>query len=287
MIDESDPITESAESQQRDSKLGLFLAGCLSSIVPGAGHLLRKLSTQAVFWFVLFTIALVGTLATRPWRNEVSLQIAVWLGTALFCASGVDAAFVRTKQAQRVTKWSALLFALLAFVASIYINQWTWRLDGYRVFEVPSTGMQPTIAKGERIVANLHAYHGATPGRGDVIIFQNPGDSTPFVKRVVALPGDTIEGKEGEIFLNGRIPEEPYISPMTPDKIFTQDETATKQATFGPVKLGPDEYFVMGDNRPHSLDSRITGPVKLMSIRGKALYIIDRKAKDHDGKRLD
>lgn len=152
--------------------------------------------------------------------------------------------------------------------------------------------MEPTIHRNEGVVANMHAYRGVSPHRGDVVIFDNPEDrGHPFLKRVIAIPGDTIQGHDGKITLNGVPMAESYViqGSEVPKDLSNSSSNGlvSKTYNFGPVTLAPQEYFVMGDNRPRSYDSRHKGPVKLDAIRGQALYIFDKKHPTRDGKRLD
>ena len=109
---------------------------------------------------------------------------------------------------------------------------------------------------------------------GDVVVFQNASwdehisENHFYVKRIVALPGDTVEIRDDRTLVNGHeIFEEGYIQ--------VKDEVERRSAKyFGPLKLERDSYFVLGDNRSNTLDSRVFGPVRLEHIRGKVRYIL-------------
>jgi len=130
-------------------------------------------------------------------------------------------------------------------------------------FIVSGSSMTPTFANGEYLIVDQLSYRFHEPERGDVLIFRFPGDTSKFfIKRIIGLPNETISANRGTITIhrnyNGteEVLSEPYVSIETPD-------TYT-------VTLGNDEYFVLGDNRPASSDSRIWGTLKRSHIVGRA-----------------
>ena len=124
--------------------------------------------------------------------------------------------------------------------------------------EVNGPSMQPTYESGQRVFVTRYFFHG--PRRGDVVVFHPPAVSKDdFIKRVIGVPGDHVSVRDGEVRVNGERLEESYLS-------------AAQTTCFGrwcEVTLGEDQYFVMGDNRPNSSDSRTWGPVKGDRIVGK------------------
>ncbi len=152
----------------------------------------------------------------------------------------------------------------------------------YRPFKIPSGAMLPTLRPGDHIWVDLEAYNNQYPKRGDIIVFPYPKDeSKMFVKRITGLPGEVIEMIHKVIFLNGS---------KYADKTFTQrvdpgiiDGRINPRDNFGPITIPPDSYFVMGDNRDQSLDSRFWGFVKREKFLGKATLVyfsIDETKKD-------
>ena len=125
--------------------------------------------------------------------------------------------------------------------------------------KVHGTAMLPALSDGDRIVIERNPQK---LERGDIIVFLFPEDQTKsYIKRIVGLPNEVIEIDEGKTLVNGKPLDEPYIDPKF-------NLTAR---SFAPLRLDPDNYFVMGDNRDNSSDSRIWGPVKKDLIYGKYL----------------
>ncbi|MCS7280522.1 MAG: signal peptidase I [Desulfobacterota bacterium] len=165
----------------------------------------------------------------------------------------------------------ALVIAL--FVRSFFIQ----------AFKIPSSSMEPTLLVGDHLLVNRLSYvvkvpftdkiiyEISKPKRGDVIVFRYPMDETKdFIKRVIAIEGDTIEIKNKVVYLNGEKIAEPYA--IFADPIILPRNVAPRD-NFGPVKVPKDSYFVLGDNRDRSLDSRFWGFVRKEHLVGKAFIL--------------
>lgn len=129
-------------------------------------------------------------------------------------------------------------------------------------FRVDGESMEPGLHTNEFVLVDKVAYLFQSPQRGDVIVFHYPLDtSKDFIKRVVGLPGDTVSTTATQVIVDGQVLREPYISsPFN----FNGNQT---------WKLGADQFFVMGDNRDNSLDSRTWGPLNKSYIIGKAIIV--------------
>lgn len=133
-----------------------------------------------------------------------------------------------------------------------------------QAFKVQGTSMSPELKDGERILVNKFLYYFGDIARGDVVVFWYPEDpKLSFIKRVVALPGETVEIRSGAVFVNGRLIEEPYVSGANADL-----------RSFPPHEVRPGHFFVLGDNRKGSNDSRSWGLVPERYIYGKAFLRI-------------
>lgn len=144
-----------------------------------------------------------------------------------------------------------------------------------QAFEIPSGSMMPTLQAGDRVVVYKLGYRLHDVGRGDVVVFQNPGDGgfyefDDLIKRVVAVEGDTFELIDGAVFINGRMLEEPYLAPGTR----TQPRWPIPGCENAPVSdrchLPPRTVLVLGDNRDESHDGRFFGPIGVDTVVGRA-----------------
>ncbi len=185
---------------------------------------------------------------------------------------------VRRRQARLSAELPLLV--LVAFVLAVMVKGFL-----VQAFFIPSRSMEPTLDVGDRVVVNRMAYRLGEPRHGQVVVFvRETGDKAPagdgpvswvrravaqglggtppgsedLIKRVVGLPGDLLEGRNGKLWRNGRPVVESYLPPHT----FTSD--------FGPVRIKPDHYWMMGDNREDSADSRYFGQVPRSALVGHA-----------------
>jgi signal peptidase I len=178
---------------------------------------------------------------------------------------------VNKKSIYREYAESILIAILLALVIRTYLVQ---------AFKIPSGSMEDTLAIGDHLLVNKFIYGTKIPfmdksviklrdpQRGDVIVFEYPEDpSKDFIKRVVGLPGDVVEGRDKKVFVNGK----PYENIHEIHKeLMVIPKEMNPRDTFGPVTVPANSYFVMGDNRDRSYDSRFWGFVGREKIKGLA-----------------
>lgn len=162
------------------------------------------------------------------------------------------------KRSFRAEAWETIRFILIALAVVIPI-----RLYIAQPFIVSGSSMDPTFANGQYLVVDEVSYRFGNPARGDVVIFKYPKNPKQyFIKRIIGLPGETVTvTSDGKVLVKApdsdtvTILDEPYVK-------FTKEDSVT-------YTLGADEYFVMGDNRAGSFDSRAWGPVARDLIVGK------------------
>ncbi|HLJ27303.1 MAG TPA: signal peptidase I [Candidatus Angelobacter sp.] len=132
----------------------------------------------------------------------------------------------------------------------------------YQPVKVEGGSMEPGLQDQERIFINKLAYRLENIQRGDIIVFRYPRDPRKsFIKRVIGLPGDHVRVFDGRVYLNGRLTPEPYVP-----------EEYLDSRSYGETKVPADSYFVLGDHRSMSNDSRDFGPVPRSNIYGKAVF---------------
>lgn len=177
-------------------------------------------------------------------------------------------------------------------MAAPVVHQWRWLLDWVvivvmalalavvvrtyvaQMFYIPSGSMLPTLQIGERIVVDKLSYDVHSVHRGDIVVFKRPpleqADYTDLVKRVIGLPGDVISLSDGTVEINGR----PLAEPWLPDPAPPTEPSPISQgfSLEHPYRVPPGEYYVMGDNRTNSEDSRYFGPIPKSLIVGKMAF---------------
>lgn len=189
--------------------------------------------------------------------------------------------------------WEYVKAVLTALVLALIIRAFV-----IQAFTIPSGSMIPTLLVGDYILVNkfllgspvdipftninLFRMPGLRrPHKGDVIVFKFPVDpSKDFIKRVVAVGGDTIEARDKVIYVNGQPANEPFMR-------HTDNLVLPNRDNFGPIEIPKDKFFCMGDNRDNSRDSREWGFVDIKDVKGKALIIYFSKDTSHPLLRLD
>lgn len=134
-----------------------------------------------------------------------------------------------------------------------------------QAFYIPSESMTPTLKVNDRVLVNKLSYDLHPIHRGDIVVFKNPPNqgavTKDLIKRVIGLPGETVEFRDDHVLINGKVLDEPYLK----GDILTEADGPVAKAT-----LAKNQYFVMGDNRPNSHDSRFFGPIPKSLIIGRA-----------------
>lgn len=163
---------------------------------------------------------------------------------------------------REIREWieSLLVAVVLAMVIRTFVVQ---------AFKIPTGSMRPTLVEGDRILVNKFIYKFREPERGDIIVFRYPGeDKKDFIKRLIAVEGEEVEIKDGDIYVDGERVEDPF----TIRKVwyYNKEPYGAKSKK---VTVPEDSYFVLGDNSASSRDSRYWGFVPGRNVIGKAFFL--------------
>ena len=162
----------------------------------------------------------------------------------------------RSLQFLRRVMRELVITILPALVLALFINVFV--AEASEIEEGPS--MQPNLYRGYRVMTEKISYRFHPPQRGDVVIAEPTGYEKSLIKRVVALPGETIEVRGGHTFINGQAIDEPWVTHFGGPGVL-------------PTVVPPGHVFIIGDNRANSHDSRAIGPVPIKAIRGRAWLV--------------
>jgi len=181
---------------------------------------------------------------------------------------------------------------VIAVILALFIRTFV-----VQAFKIPTGSMENNLLIGDHLLVNKLIF-GPTATRlgrallpvgeikrGDVIVFKYPVEpDRDFIKRVIGLPGETLEVREKKVYINGKALDEPYVHFLQPAKSLTEESEVTSSDVlerYGPVTVPPDQYFMMGDSRDNSFDSRFFGLVERKRIVGRSSRVILSFDKNH------
>ena len=173
---------------------------------------------------------------------------------------------------------------VIAVIMALFI-----RTFAVQAFKIPTGSMENNLLVGDYLVVNKFVFAPAATAlersvlpvrpirRGDVVVFKYPEDpERDFVKRVIGLPGEKLEVREKKVYINGKALDEPYVHylepPSAPSALYETTATDLRER-YGPVTIPADQYFMMGDNRDNSQDSRYWGFLPRSYVKGRALMV--------------
>ncbi|WP_022793748.1 signal peptidase I [Marinococcus halotolerans] len=154
-----------------------------------------------------------------------------------------------------MTNWSKEIWDWIKVIVVVVLIVVIVRGFLFANYVVSGPSMLPTVEDGQRMIINKIGYAFSEPERSDIIVF-HANENSDYIKRVIGLPGDTVEYRDDTLYINGEAQEEPYLEEYQNETsgAFTQDFTL--EGVTGETTVPEDSYFVMGDNRPRSEDSR-------------------------------
>jgi signal peptidase I len=170
---------------------------------------------------------------------------------------------------------------VMALILALFVRTW-----GVQAFKIPTGSMENNLLIGDHLLVNKFVFGPAatslertllpidTIERGDIVVFKYPDEpERDFIKRVIGLPGETLELRNKKVFVNGQPLDEPYVHFLEPTAEGQEVTSFDVRERYGPVRVPDGQYFVMGDNRDNSQDSRYWGFLPRGHIKGKALMI--------------
>ncbi len=245
-----------------------WLALLLSLITSGTGHIYNgSLKKGLILCTVSIILGLIIPLFIGTFTGlaiGITAGLIFWLGVCI--DAWREARRQRDYELQRWNKWWVYLLVILFNIGAGTALESIVTAYSYEAFKAPSGSMLPTLQIGDHFIAEILGENEPVH-RGDIIIFFNEENDVNFVKRIIGLPGETLSIKQQVVFIEGQPLKEPYAN-HTKAHFFVP-----VRDNFAPVTLDTDEYFVMGDNRENSYDSRWLGPVKRQDITARTKYI--------------
>jgi signal peptidase I len=170
---------------------------------------------------------------------------------------------------------------VVAVILALFIRTWV-----VQAFKIPTGSMEENLLIGDHLLVNKFVFAPTASGvertvlpvdditRGDIIVFKYPEEpERDFIKRVIGLPGETLEVRAKKVYINGQPLDEPYVHFLQPASHYQEYTSADLRERYGPVTVPDGHYFMMGDNRDNSQDSRYWGFMPKGHIKGKALMI--------------
>ena len=258
-----------------------FIALLLSMLAPGLGQIYNTELKKGIVLQVLVQLAGIALYIITPNILKYLIVFSILIILLLSIAVGfhvyamVDGYRVAKQkdsvQLRAYNKWYIYVLILALFWG---IGACNGKLSGWKPYKMVGSSMEPTLLNGDRLLVKTNAYSSKVqPKRGDVIVFVFPEDtSKDFMKRVIAIPGDKVEIRDRVIILNGKPLVEEYVNFTGDNNTIVGD--AVRKMDNMPEKLIPDnKYYVLGDNRDKSYDSRLWGFVDQNALIGKAILI--------------
>lgn len=253
---------------------------CLGQVYNG--QLLKGVILYSIGIVIVFLISFTG-LFFEFYGFIIGVVILIGFFMFILVDAFINARRIKELKLKPYNRW---YFYILLILIMSYIIEPLFQIEtlGIKPFQMPSSSMSPTLIPGDYVVTNLKAYKSEKPRRGDIVAFIYPKDTSKhLIKRVIGLGGDKIEIKDKKLYLNDELYNDPYA--FHADNVIVPRSVQPRD-NFGPVIVPKGSYFVLGDNRDRSADSRFWGYVSEENLKGQAAYIYWSNDKRRLGKTL-
>lgn len=287
-----------------------WLAGLLSFLVPGLGQVYNGQETKGLLFYVIlsvwggFIISMMHFLLKppgRPFLFWIVFLAVIFISLALF----LFIIFEAIRSAKKISgdyslksynRWYIYLLIILVIrLADYSVETTVIKQNVFQTITIPTGSMMPTLLVGDSFLCDLGYYNNHNPERGDLIIFNTVGVETKILlKRIIGIPGDTIQIVDGAVYVNREKLDLEFLKKVTLEEGGEAEEyretignssyqilNLVNKASYygystsyyGPVTIPDGEYFVLGDNRDNSYDSRYLGMVRRDQIEGRPVFI--------------
>ena len=254
-----------------------WLAGLLTFPAIGLGHIYSGAAKRGLLLFIgqFCVLLLLPLIFIIPPLPAFALFLTAGVAYFIFClvdAMGCARVNSLSYEVKKYNKWYLYVgYWLLASVIFQPLVQAGLKENLLQAYTIPSGAMQPTILIGDQILVNKLLYKRQQPQRNDIVVFKFPKKpGVDYIKRLVAVGGDTVAIKDKKLFINGIAQNEKFV--RYTDKRILPAATAPRD-NFGPVTVPQNSFFFLGDNRDNSYDSRFWGFVKRDAVKGKVFCL--------------
>ncbi len=271
------------ENQKRSITRKWWIAGLFSYLVPGLGQVYNGQATKGLFFNFLFALwgGVVFSFIFHMMKQSISriniafLFVILLISLAAHLSIIIEA--IKTSRKRKMenglkpyNRWIIYLIVIAVSLTVDYSVSNAVKENIIKPFLIPTGSMEPTLLTGDCLLSNQLYFGTHNPARGEVVIMKYPrNEKIAYIKRIIGMPGDTLESSNKIVYINHQKVDEPYIKAVDPN----QSRISVRRDNYGPVIIPSNEYFVMGDNRDNSLDSRDWGTVKRHQIIGKPMFI--------------
>ena len=272
--------TETSHELAKSTARNPWLAALLALLCLPLGYFYVGAARRGMVWWLVGPAAqVVGVFSVLAFPASlgiaVMMTIVLVFGALLYVVLPIEV-FRRARREgtgyrpRSYNRWYAYVGVILGVMVTSGVFGAALRTQ-LQAFRNPSQSMAPTLLLGDYFFVDKTAGRRQSLARGDLVVFPYPQDRTKeFVKRIVGLPNETIEIRGKQLLVNGAPLSEPYV--IHSDSVIRPAESDLRD-NMGPVRLGPRDFFVLGDNRDNSNDSRYWGPVTRTDIKGIAKVI--------------